>query len=1689
MAHRGWGRCSRLSSAKVFSACLFFFPLTGYGGPMDLGGQFSVEQSGAAVYTIPLQIVPGVAELEPKIALTYNSQSGNGLLGVGWNLSGLGNITRCPRTVAQDGVVGGVGFDANDRFCLDGQRLIAIRGNDGADGTEYRTERESFAKVISYGVAGNGPAWFKVWTKDGRIIDYGNSSDSRIEAIKTAGSGAAWTSDTVRLWAMSRVATASGNYYAVSYTKDATSGDYYPNRIDYTGNSAGAAPGNALQFLYEARPDNAPFYLSGSRASIKNRLKAIQSYAGSSVVTEYRLSYRTGNTGRSQLSALTQCSMPANVCKAGLNIGNTDWTSNSFSTRTVWNTALATGFLGDVNGDGKSDFISQGTDGIYVALSAGTSASAASKWVGSFGTTQGYADQNVTPLFVADANSDGKADIVAIASDGVYVALSNGAGFNAASKWLSNFGSGSSFAWTNMKTYPRALADINGDGRPDIIGFRNDGVYAALNTGVSFSAPTRWIADFGTATSTVYADNDTKPRMLVNVNGDGQVDVVGFASNGVWVARSNGAGFDTAVKWSDQYGTGTNWTTQDTYPRLVGDINGDGLPDIVGFSASDVNVSINTGYEFLAPYTMSGFGTAGGYASYKANPRFVADVNGDGKDDVVGFANDGVYVALSSGSAFLPATRWIADFGSTAGYGVGDLRQLADVDGDGFPDIIGTHSGTNVARSDRNTPADLLTGITELGLTTSASYDALTNVGIYTKGSAARYPQIDLSPPLYVVSMSREPNALGSGYVLNYYQYGGLRVDLSGRGLLGFAWQTVLQADSNLSVRTDFRQDWPYVGLPVKIQRSFPGAGSGGLLNLVTNTYACTNPQDGAACNVTAGKSYFTHLDESTEAAWDVDGAAFPAKNTSRQYDPFGNVTKLIVASEDGYSRATTNSYSNDTTNWLLGRLLRSQTEQAAADSPAQGMFNGEFTFIREIASNTQNYDVNAAAIAAGWDQTMPLKATITINAGVLVSSSSTAAYAFTVGATPPGSTVRVINNGTIVGAGGNGAVTKNLTSTAAGAGGGGLLVKGPVIMTNSGTIAGGGGGGGGGGGVQISYSESNGTDRSVVALGGDGGRGQGSTPATAGLSGSVYSGSIYCCGSVTLTGGRGGNGGTYGMAGSAGSSGSKGSAPFGQVGGGTPGGAAGPAVNGNELITWLATGSRIGTVSNRIVPTISAVSPNTGPLAGGTLVAVSGANFVQGATLSFGGVAAVGCSVVSANLMTCLTPPSNAGAKAVTVGVGNSSATLANGFTYQTLSLSSISPAVDSFAGGASIAITGNGFADGLVVSIGGAGAIGCAVLSPTTATCRAPANTPGIKDVTVGLDETSATLPAAFTYQELSVTNIAPNQGAISGGTEFTMTGTGFTSDVAVKIDSVATACSVKSLTSMTCVSPVGNSLGAKDAVVTLGNDRVALTGGFTYVGSFAFAPNINANTQNYNLRSEAIRAGWNQSDALLAQITISAGVTVGSGSVALPAFETGSSFPGGSVLVLTNNGTIIGATGTKGADGVGGIGGASGKPGGKGGAGLVGGTGGTALRVLSALTVKNTGSISGGSGGTGGIGGGGGGGGGGTSSNVSGTANGGTGGKGAGSDGTNTAGKSGGLVGSSHEGTAEGGKGGNGGALGKSGAAGAAGYGYYGGVSPGTGGAPGATGAAGGRGVCVEGNANVTWAASGSRVGALQ
>lgn len=214
------------------------------------------------------------------------------------------------------------------------------------------------------------------------------------------------------------------------------------------------------------------------------------------------------------------------------------------------------------------------------------------------------------------------------------------------------------------------------------------------------------------------------------------------------------------------------------------------------------------------------------------------------------------------------------------------------------------------------------------------------------------------------------------------------------------------------------------------------------------------------------------------------------------------------------------------------------------------------FVFAPTISSDVSNYNLRSAAVAAGWNQTAPLIATVTINSGIVVSATATGNYAFDTGISfPTGSTLALINNGFIIGMGGVGG---NWGSSAASLNGGPALRAQHVLsITNSGTIGGGGGGGAG-------Y----GTFSSNAGRGGGGRTGRtnsgGGNPGTfsAGGSGASGSGGNYV----------GGYGGTWGASGDLG----------GGYGGGTQygPGAGGAAVVGNSFITWVSTGTRYGSIT-----------------------------------------------------------------------------------------------------------------------------------------------------------------------------------------------------------------------------------------------------------------------------------------------------------------------------------------------------------------------------------------------------------------------------------------------------------------------------------------------------------------------------
>src|SRR5262249_41076202 len=152
--------------------------------------------------------------------------------------------------------------------------------------------------------------------------------------------------------------------------------------------------------------------------------------------------------------------------------------------------------------------------------------------------------------------------------------------------------------WSSDNTYPRKLADVSGDTRADIVAFSSAGVYESLATvGGHFAAPTFELAAFGTSAGG-WSSDDTYPRKLADVDRDvnGKADIVGSSSAGVYESLATAGGhFATPTFEPAAFATmAGGWSSDNTYPRELADVNGDGKADIIGFSSAGVYESLAT---------------------------------------------------------------------------------------------------------------------------------------------------------------------------------------------------------------------------------------------------------------------------------------------------------------------------------------------------------------------------------------------------------------------------------------------------------------------------------------------------------------------------------------------------------------------------------------------------------------------------------------------------------------------------------------------------------------------------------------------------------------------------------------------------------------------------------------------------------------------------------------------------------------------------------------------------------------------------------------------------------------------------------------------------------------------------------------------------------------------------------------
>lgn len=383
----------KLTYKPFFTLIVLLSLISVYGQPLQSNtvgkteGNFSIDLMGRANYSMPLEVPPGINGMEPKLSINYNSGGPNSILGQGFSIGGLSAITRAGTNLGNSDKMRPMSYTADDKLYLDGQLLVLVNGTPWATGAEYRTETETFAKIVytlpldsTPGTQGKG--YFTVWDKDGNIYEYGNGNSSKLYSTNQVN---------VKGWSVSKATDRMGNYMSYNYTAMIPSewvGNFAIQYIDYTGNSTTSTNAFArVAFNYENRPDALSYWSYGDLNNVNKRLKSIDMYSDVNFVKKYSFFYN--NTGTSQISKLYAVQemgrdglilepttflwdqSPANIINPNTSI-RYDGSPDSTAHLSRWGNRDYPETFADLNGDGKTDFLVFDQQGVMISLANGT---------------------------------------------------------------------------------------------------------------------------------------------------------------------------------------------------------------------------------------------------------------------------------------------------------------------------------------------------------------------------------------------------------------------------------------------------------------------------------------------------------------------------------------------------------------------------------------------------------------------------------------------------------------------------------------------------------------------------------------------------------------------------------------------------------------------------------------------------------------------------------------------------------------------------------------------------------------------------------------------------------------------------------------------------------------------------------------------------------------------------------------------------------------------------------------------------------------------------------------------------------------------------------------------------------------------------------------------------------------------
>ncbi|WP_284244624.1 RHS repeat-associated core domain-containing protein [Thalassotalea insulae] len=777
-------------------------------------GEFRVDESGAATYSIPLSLPQGIAGVTPSVSLNYSSAGGNGPLGKGWNIGGQSAITRCRQVFEQDGVNHSLTLTNDDRFCLNGQKLLKVSTGDyGENTTEYRTEIDSQTRVISYGSAGNGPAYFTVERADGSISYYGNSDikESRSDSYQSTGDG------TIIVWNLSSVSDnleKSGNsIYYYYQTGTASSSDIGENEQVLT---SIVYSGNEIEFDYKdnSSRQDIPFgFVSGKEVTRKAQLdKIIIRNHSSEEIRRYVLGYETDPyTAIERINKIQECVDSSCIPAAteftwydenAKDVTNRYGINNS---RQLQDNTIVASQPFDLNGDGFNDLV-------YVVKVSGHYEMNVS--YNNRGTFQesiqldsfSIEDNQDIKIYPVDFDGDSHVEIVYYKAyagknywyvydldDPTISVIENertGRSYTSSS-FDKNLNINTSDTGTDVLFH-----DINADALPDMLFHYNNSTKIAQNVGgllasaKSVSLPVSQPVSTKTCSDSNYSGfcfhNSSRVNLFpTNIapgdfNGDGVADIA---------VRIADVYSDLNQKWTFTYLYWQAYTLQeqdgefsyvaldkvsDSYQKLnsdddefvhVGDLNGDGLGDLIyQRNTSIYHLYFGTGIGFHRATLVMRDSNGNLLSPDDVTSTQIIDVNKDGQSDFIYFSKtDKKWLVKYQDNGSFEDAETIAnesDYKESE-----DSVMLGDWDADGYIDIGHIDFDDRVFYYRKTRVADITPGNTiykitnGFGLETTIDYEQLTDTSVYTKGQGAEdldygrgSPVFDIISPQFVVS-------------------------------------------------------------------------------------------------------------------------------------------------------------------------------------------------------------------------------------------------------------------------------------------------------------------------------------------------------------------------------------------------------------------------------------------------------------------------------------------------------------------------------------------------------------------------------------------------------------------------------------------------------------------------------------------------------------------------------------------------------------------------------------------------------------------------------------------------------------------------------------------------------------------------------------------------------------------------